>query len=60
MKKRCVYAILATIAAWFVGVVLDANIGESMWTGFWQFRTLFPLLTMGGFILTNGQNKDGK
>ena len=43
-------AIISTIAAWFVGLVLDANIGSKP-EGFLLLRVLFPILAMGLCIL---------
>ena len=44
-------ATLVTIAGWFIGMVLDANIdfGDAM--GFLSLRILFPILAMGLCIL---------
>lgn len=52
-------AIISTIAAWFIGLLLDANIGIEP-TGFLELRILFPVLTMGVFILkaVNDKNSD--
>lgn len=44
-------AILSTLAAWFVGLVLDANIDFGDPMGFLCFRVLFPILAMGICIL---------
>lgn len=44
-------AILSTIAAWFVGLLLDANIDFGEPVGFLSFRILFPILVMSIFIL---------
>lgn len=44
-------AILSTLAAWFVGLVLDANIDFGDPMGFLSFRVLFPVLAMGICIL---------
>lgn len=51
--KRVVYitAITATLFAWFVGLVLDANIGFGDPAGFLSFRILLPILAMGLCIL---------
>ncbi len=46
-----VAAILSTIAAWFVGLVVDANLNLGDPLGFASFRTILPLLVMGTFIL---------
>lgn len=44
-------AILSTLAAWFVGLVLDANIDFGDPIGFLSFRILFPIIAMGLCIL---------
>lgn len=44
-------AILSTLAAWFVGLVLDANIDFGDPVGVLSFRILFPLIAMGLCIL---------
>ena len=44
-------AILSTLAAWFVGLVLDANIDFGDPVGFLSFRILFPIIAMGLCIL---------
>lgn len=46
-------AILSTLAAWFVGLVLDANIDFGDPVGFLSFRILFPIIAMGLCILKN-------
>ena len=46
-------AILSTLAAWFVGLVLDANIDLGDPLGFTSFRILFPIIAMGLCILKN-------
>ena len=46
-------AILYTLAAWFVGLVLDANIDFGDPVGFLSFRILFPIIAMGLCILKN-------
>lgn len=50
-------AILSTIAAWFLGLVLDANIDWNP-NGFLCLRVLFPIIVMGTFILYS-HNKKG-
>ncbi len=48
-KKRVyLLAVTATLAAWFVGLLLDANISE----GFLALRILLPVLAMGFCILS--------
>ncbi len=44
--------ILLTLFTWFVGLVLDANIGYGETLGFTDFRVLFPVLTVGLCILS--------
>ena len=52
-------AVLTTIVAWFIGLFLDANIGfEPM--GILELRILFPVLTMGVFILKVINDKKSK
>jgi len=52
-------AVLTTIVAWFIGLFLDANIGfEPM--GILELRILFPVLTMGVFILKAINDKNSK
>ena len=47
MANRILAAVIFSIAAWFLGVVLDVNIAD----GVWSFRTLLPILVMGSFII---------
>ena len=51
-------AVLSTVAAWFVGLVLDVNLplGDPM--GFASFWILFPILTMGLCILKEVNRKN--
>ena len=51
-------AILSTLATWFVGLLLDANIDFGDPVGFLSFRILLPILAMGLCILKT--IKDGK
>ena len=44
-------AIILTIAGWFIGLILDANIDFGDPTGFLSLRILFPMLAMGLCIL---------
>ena len=53
-----IIAIISTIIAWFIGLVLDANIDFGEPVGFLSFRILFPILVMGTFILKNINKKD--
>ena len=50
-------AIFMTILAWFVGLFLDANIGANPF-GMLELRILFPMITMGCFILKALDKKD--
>lgn len=50
-------AVISTITAWFVGLVLDANVSQDM-IGFLELRTLLPVLTMGLYILKAINNKN--
>ena len=52
-------AVIVTIAAWFIGLILDANVSQDM-LGFLELRTLFPILTMGVFILKAINDKNSK
>lgn len=44
-------ATLVTIAGWFIGMVLDANIDFGDPIGFLSLRILLPILAMGLCIL---------
>lgn len=52
--------IFSTLAAWFVGLLMDANIDFGEPVGFLSFRILFPMLAMGLCILKslNDMKKD--
>ena len=54
-----IVAIISTLVAWFIGLVLDANISQDM-LGFLELRTLFPILTMGVFVLKAINDKNSK
>ena len=41
---------MATLAAWLLGAVLDANI-DFGGVGWLEFRILFPIIIMGGLII---------
>lgn len=43
--------IFAALAAWFAGLLMDANIGSGEILGFTDFRSLFPVLVIGLCIL---------
>ena len=46
-------AVMYTIAAWFVGLLLDANIDFGEPVGFLSLRILFPILAMGLCIMNS-------
>lgn len=50
-------AIFSSIAAWLIGMFIDANVSINP-LGFTEFRILFPILTMGGFILHSVKNNN--
>lgn len=51
-------AIVFTLVAWFVGLLLDANIDLGEPQGFLCLRVLFPVLVMGLCVL--GAIKENK
>lgn len=54
----CIGAIALTVAAWFAGLLIDANLdlgGGHL--GFLCLRILFPILVMGGFVIKAVKNK---
>lgn len=53
-------AIIATIAAWFVGLLLDVNLDVGDPKGFLCLRILFPILAMGVCLLYAHNRKDPK
>ena len=46
-------AIISTLAAWFVGLLIDVNLGS----GDWQILCLRPVLAMGLCILSELKKK---
>lgn len=52
-------AVLATLGAWFVGLLIDANLDFGP-TGFLCLRVLFPILAMGLCVLRAISRKDPK
>ena len=50
-------AIVCTIIAWLIGLVIDANLMFND-CGFLMLRVLLPLVTMGGFIIGTGASKN--
>ena len=57
--KMYISAVLLAIVAWFIGLLLDANISPDM-LGFLELRILFPILIMGVFILKAINDKNTK
>lgn len=53
-------AVLSTIAAWFVGLLFDANLDVGDPIGFLSLRILFPILVMGVFLLSAIHKNDKK
>lgn len=54
-------AIVSTLIAWFVGLLIDANLDFGDPQGFLCLRILFPILAMGICILKaikDNSNKD--
>lgn len=51
-------AIVATLAAWFVGLVLDVNLDVGDPMGFLCLRILLPMLTLGLLILHSIHKRD--
>ena len=52
-------AVVSTLAAWFVGLVADANIHLGDPQGFPCLRVLFPVLAMGLCILSELKKNGG-
>lgn len=52
-------AIVSTVAAWVLGLFIDANILTDSYIGFLELRVLLPVLVMGIFVLraVNSKNK---
>ncbi len=50
-------AIFSTLASWFLGLVIDANLGSGDYAGMFSLRVLFPILVMGSFILWKIEKK---
>lgn len=53
-------AIICTLAAWFIGLLIDANIDFGDLQGFLALRVLLPILTMGICILKAIKNNEKK
>lgn len=55
-----VTAVLSTLAAWIVGLLIDANLFQP--TGFLCLRVVLPVIVMGAFLLAaiHKQKKDSE
>lgn len=51
MIYMCITAVLSSLFAWFVGLLIDANLDMGSHMGFLELRIVFPILVMGAFIL---------
>ena len=49
-------AIISTLAAWFVGLLIDVNLGSGDWQML-SLRVLLPVLAMGLCILSELKKK---
>ncbi len=49
-------AIISTLAAWFVGLLIDVNLGSGDWQMLY-LRVLLPVLAMGLCILSELKKK---
>ena len=49
-------AIISTLAAWFVGLLIDVNLGSGDWQMLY-LRVLLPVLAMGLCILSKLKKK---
>lgn len=47
----CTAAVLSSLFAWFIGLLIDANLDMGSHMGFLELRIIFPVLVMGVFIL---------
>ncbi len=52
-------AVITTLVSWFVGLLLEAYIGFEP-IGILELRIIFPVLTMGVFILKAINDKSSK
>ena len=53
----CVVAVLSTLAAWFAGLMLDANIGDANMMGFLCLRVVLPIIVMGVCVIKSNRDK---
>lgn len=56
----CTVAVICTLSAWLLGLLIDANIGFGDPQGFLALRVLFPVLAMGICILKAIKNNGKK
>lgn len=49
-------AIISTLAAWFVGLLIDVNLGSGDWQMLY-LRVLLPVLAMGLCVLSELKKK---
>ncbi|MDD3192802.1 MAG: hypothetical protein PHE47_02975 [Oscillospiraceae bacterium] len=56
---KTIGAVVLTIIAWFIGLLIDVNLDWGDPMGFMCLRILFPLLVMGCCILNNGKKDKG-
>lgn len=52
------YPALLTLAAWLVGLFIDANTFSGDYIGFLELRVLLPVLTMGLCVLWRLERRD--
>lgn len=52
------YPALLTLAAWLVGLFIDANTFSGVSIGFLELRVLLPVLTMGLCVLWRLERRD--
>ena len=52
------YPALLTLAAWLVGLFIDANTFSDAYLGFLELRVLLPVLTMGLCVLWRLERRD--
>lgn len=54
-----IYAAVSTLIAWFIGLVIDANITPDT-LGITGLRIVFPILAMGLFIIKAIRDQKGR
>ncbi len=55
---RYAAAVIGTIAAWFLGLLMDANLDFGDPQGFLCLRILLPIIVMGACILKAVREKE--